>query len=457
MTQHPTEQSEHTCINVPCFFFSYARKDCDKYLKRFFEDLSNEVSNKEGLDRAKGQVSFRDLQDIEPGDDWEHEIADALQHSPVLVSVYTTWYFTREYCGKEFYIFLRRDPNVYIEDDCFRNSKNIIPLFWRNKRDLSRRKFPPKNLSFIQVFDPDPEEHDENKKRGLRQILVNSGGRGKYIKFINYLADKILDLYKKPLKPLAECPILGNVPSIFHDTEAWHKRHTTENSSKSAAQKFPVLSIPDKGLRLLLFSYAAIDGDEALHAEIAETCSLLPFPVGVPPLESGERDIVGITLDAVASRRGFDCQEIIIDTTSETVLRDIVRVIQKTIARNAIPVLIIGQQTNTSDVHTSLMEHVTHIPNAYVIVLLLLNRAKDNLRPGQMRGFPEINSEQVLVEKIDVQNDSFETVLGETFESLLFELMRRILVKGNVKRSVEFPGPTTNPLIDGPSSRRRYE
>lgn len=59
------------------FFFSYARLEQDTYLQRFVDDLSATVTRKV----AHMEPSFRDLDQIAPGDHWPTRLIDALQAS----------------------------------------------------------------------------------------------------------------------------------------------------------------------------------------------------------------------------------------------------------------------------------------------------------------------------------------------------------------------------------------
>ena len=316
----------------------------------------------------------------------------------------------------------------------------------------------PESLALIQVFDPDPEERDQRKKRGLRQLLTNGGRRGKYLQLIECLADRILDLsLEQPLQPLAERPVLGRVPSVFHDLASWQGHMPVNAPEPVEMPQFPVVPRLGKGLRILLCSSATIDGDAALPAKIVATCSPSPFPVGSPPLESGARDVVGITLDDIADRQGFDCQEIIIDTTSKAGLHDLAKVIQEASASNAIIVLIVGQQTMANAVRSSLMRYAAQVRDASVIMLMLVERAQDRVWPGQLKDRLEAHFNRMQVAVFDIRNASFEATLKEVFVSLLLDLKGQLASKGDVKRPVQHAGPTTPPLIDAPGSRRRHE
>ncbi|MEJ2694679.1 MAG: toll/interleukin-1 receptor domain-containing protein, partial [Candidatus Thiodiazotropha sp.] len=155
----------------PRFFLSYARGASDAYLVRFYKDLRREVAFREGLDNSakNKEVGFRDTDDIPSGADWPNELADALRSSWACVSVYTPLYFKREYCGKEFQVFLDRANVQYDAEGAAENARCIVPVLWASLQDLQRHKVPPavtKRINF---------RASNNQKRyeevGLRQIL----------------------------------------------------------------------------------------------------------------------------------------------------------------------------------------------------------------------------------------------------------------------------------------------
>lgn len=197
----------------PCFFFSYARKDRDRYLDKFFKDLSDRIESKGGRDPRLKEVSFRDLEQIEPGEDWEREIAAYLQHSLSLVCIYTPWYFKRPYCGKELQVFLNRQPGRTLQDGAIRNVTKILPILWEKERDLKRQGLPPRLLRYIQYMGG--AHHERYKNEGLRGILRRTGDRGAYVDLVEYFADRLLDEATDPLPPLPQTPDLKQLPSAF--------------------------------------------------------------------------------------------------------------------------------------------------------------------------------------------------------------------------------------------------
>lgn len=200
---------------TPKFFFSYARKDCDEYLKRFFDSLCDAIQRNEGLDRKKGEISFRDIDDIELGNDWGEYLERALQHSPVLVSVYTPWYFKRGYCGREFQVFLDRQGVEYRNGEA-RGSEKIIPILWIKKKHLDKKDLPPRVAKKIQYT---PGKHkDLYEERGMRGILIKCGRRPPFTEIVEDLADRILEVAEDdPLPPAEQAPSLEITANAFYE------------------------------------------------------------------------------------------------------------------------------------------------------------------------------------------------------------------------------------------------
>jgi hypothetical protein len=138
---------------VPRFFLSYARHDDDDYLKRFFTDLRQAVSR---LDtNAAYAPGFRDDEGVATGEDWNSTISAAVHSSNALVCVYTPRFFHREFCAKEFAVFIRRNRNAQykLQPDAEGNQKyqicdvrNIFPVLWISERDLTSPRSNAKPL-----------------------------------------------------------------------------------------------------------------------------------------------------------------------------------------------------------------------------------------------------------------------------------------------------------------------
>lgn len=105
-------QTHHTLVltNVGCgmyYFFSYARADASTYLLSFYNDLSEAVRSKTGLE-SPDAVGFRDADSIQPGSPWPVGIVSALSACKVFVYLHSPTYFNRDGCGREFEVIRRR-------------------------------------------------------------------------------------------------------------------------------------------------------------------------------------------------------------------------------------------------------------------------------------------------------------------------------------------------------------
>lgn len=190
------------------FFFSYARRDLDNYLRRFFEDLAQRV---EQLAPCRPEhATFRDLINIDVGDVWDSSLADALQRSRVLVSVYSPLYFSRPYCGKEFRVFMERGSGA-------KRATGILPVLWRSAKWLRDRDLPPEPIRFVQWENEDlPLSYLE---RGMRRVTMNR--RGTYNDCLQYFAQQIVQVAQEnPAPPLAELPSLIAVRNAFETKSA---------------------------------------------------------------------------------------------------------------------------------------------------------------------------------------------------------------------------------------------
>jgi hypothetical protein len=175
------------------FFFSYKRVSETAYQRKFFEDLSNEVRALRELDK-KVQVGFFD-QRINPGDEWEPRLAEALQDSKVLVCAYSPKYFESEYCGKEWQVFrMRRDLHVR-QRRAQGQADAVPPTFIRPVLWLPLPENLDPESTRLQVFRGTAEE--VGNREGLRYVLQQRASfRKLYTDYINQLARDIVETGK---------------------------------------------------------------------------------------------------------------------------------------------------------------------------------------------------------------------------------------------------------------------
>lgn len=190
------------------FFFSYTRGNANDYLMRFFEDLCTELREQKGLPK-NAEVAFFDQNDIELGEQWEKTIATALQHSKVMVCVYSPGYFKSPYCGKEWRVFhMRRE--AYRRRRLEAGEKDphlppvIKPVFWLAPlpTDLDEA------VAATQYIWGDPA--DEHNLNGLKYVLQKLNDyQALYTDYVRRLATEIREAAANyPLPQLEQLPAL---------------------------------------------------------------------------------------------------------------------------------------------------------------------------------------------------------------------------------------------------------
>lgn len=182
------------------FFLSYARNDADKYLDRFVEELNSRVRYLIGT-KQDGYVDRRELQ---LGEEWQDDIAEALCSSHTAVCLYSPSYFLSKACGKEMQIFLER-RRLYIKQNPGKKPANIIPLIWHPCDNI-----PPSIPDFQYRLAPSLD----NKLWGVWGLLdqeMETTFRG----LVQGIAARIRDAARTPLPPPLVRPIFSGVRSAF--------------------------------------------------------------------------------------------------------------------------------------------------------------------------------------------------------------------------------------------------
>jgi FxsC-like protein len=191
------------------FYFSYSRSNLDQYLKRFFEDLSVEVSIRLGLSRSDS-VGFFDEQDIAAGEQWSEITSRALRTSRLLVCMVSPGYLRSGYNGKEVAVFEQR---VRLTLDAAHEPRVFMPVIWSPvQRTL------PGPLGRIQLADERfPVEYREN---GLRYLMRLRRFEDHYHEVTSLLADALVDAHQSgPLPLLDNVRPLNEVPDALAGLE----------------------------------------------------------------------------------------------------------------------------------------------------------------------------------------------------------------------------------------------
>jgi FxsC-like protein len=191
------------------YFFSYARENRNDDLDRFVKNLHDTIRLKKYFPHE--EVEFFDGDAIEIGAPWKDTLSTGLRTSRVFLALCSPDYINREYCGKEFTVFLER-YRAYVKSASAKDSPMLIlPILWgapgASLRDV---------ISEFQYTDDDfPPVY---AKEGLRYMMQLKEHEDDYTKFVNRLAQKIVEASAAhPLPDLANLRPLDQVASAFHD------------------------------------------------------------------------------------------------------------------------------------------------------------------------------------------------------------------------------------------------
>ena len=163
---------------MPFFFFSYARNDAqDAYLRKFFDELTVEVSVRLGIDPSA--AGFIDT-NMPPGSPWAEATAQALATCKVFIPVYSPSFFQSSYCGREWHCFSQRLA------DSESSSELILPVWWLP----SGANFPACAES---IQDPRDGYSDAFRNYGLRFLRQLKRNRSDYQRFLTTFAAQAIE------------------------------------------------------------------------------------------------------------------------------------------------------------------------------------------------------------------------------------------------------------------------
>ena len=191
---------------TPLFFFSYATDDADPVLDRIFTELESEVRRLSGASKEDA-VGFKYQRDNKTGDHWPTELINALMSCRVIVPAYSPRYFLREYCGREFGVFLSRCEQYALQHGS--TTTAILPFTLIPFRNPLPARVEP--ILFAR-YEYGATYADE----GLLQLRKLKRYRDEYWLFIRKFAERIVDVAESP--PL---PTLEPVPNITTFTSAF--------------------------------------------------------------------------------------------------------------------------------------------------------------------------------------------------------------------------------------------
>lgn len=207
----------------PVFFVSYARADAEfpehrEHLEQFVKELSALVAIK--MPTPLEGVSFIDGS-IHTGDVWSDTLGQALMQCRMGLTLYSPNYFTRDWCGKEFQVFLnRRRPGAA--------GTGIVPVWWSNK-------FPGLPSCTSPIQHNEGAFPSEYASMGVHQLVtLKSTFPAQYQFTLNLLADRIVAGAKaQHLDPLLNLDP-DKISSAWEESAANDPQsHTQGNISKT--------------------------------------------------------------------------------------------------------------------------------------------------------------------------------------------------------------------------------
>lgn len=205
------------------FFLSYARRNdlsralsadddkSKKLIRRLYEDLAAELINGGVMQSTKlEEVGFFDQVGIEPGDQWDVTVAEALRTARVMLCLFTRNYFNSKVCGQEFEVFRRR-VKKYADANAGRHAPLIIPVLWHRPDRLPT--LPKAVVDLQYTYD---EFNDVYTREGLEYVMRLEKHRDDYEQFVMKLRDHVIDVTARhQLEPLSGVPPLTEVPNPF--------------------------------------------------------------------------------------------------------------------------------------------------------------------------------------------------------------------------------------------------
>jgi FxsC-like protein len=367
------------------FFLSYSSADNDENLRTFWKDLANELRKPAVIPASvdEDKIGFRDKKEIDVGANWRNTLSTALQHSRVLLCLYSKAYFNSEYCGKEFAIFRSRvesyvaTPPVPAEEP-----RLIIPILW----DLPKRlpESLPQAVQFIQYKYED--FGDLYTRYGLSYLMkIKEPENGiAYNKFVIQLADIIYEqATAHKLKSVLPVPPIENINSAFHVSAA-----PPVAAAPQVATQLPAdAAVPAaKGYDVAWFVYVA--GRDADYQNIRKSRESYGKQGGFDWTPYPVEERIGRIATSVASRNKFQPETLLMS-------RNLIKHLREAEDNNTPVVLIVDPWVMKLPSYTETMSELDRNRLATSVVLIVWNdedqetsQTADELREILRKTFP---------------------------------------------------------------------
>ncbi|MDX3691370.1 TIR-like protein FxsC [Streptomyces europaeiscabiei] len=215
MVQAASQATRSTVSSDPyVFFMSYARtpvkgarvkKDpSDVALEEFHNLLCSNIMQLTDHDGEEAP-GFLD-QGMDTGADWESRIKHALATCRVFVPIYNTRYFTREWCGREWDAFARRQEEQLRTRPYTGNA--IVPVLWVGEQHLT---LPPVAAKAHYAHPKLGKEYLQAGLYGFKQ----AGRSGKYRNSVWELAQMIVKVAQQTSLESCDLELFKDLRNVF--------------------------------------------------------------------------------------------------------------------------------------------------------------------------------------------------------------------------------------------------
>jgi FxsC-like protein len=393
------------------FFLSYARGPDDPYIRRFYDDLCNEVRAHAGLDQTD-EVGFFDIHNIELGDHWPQALVDAIAKCSCFLALYSPAYFLSRPCGREWTLFAQRsagggNPRV----------QGLVPVVW----------LPPKELPEVAQsihYGIDVQEAAYHQ-HGLRQMLRLHSLHDPYYVFLNAIATHIVAVAgsdQAPPSGLSEQDF-ARLDSAFHPPGPGAV-------SGSADTLHFVVAAPTRAEAEAIARDGSFYGTDPLHWS--------PFGPGRPLRDYAQK---------VASEYGFEATFAGLDQLTER--------IKTARQRNHIVVLLVDPWCVDVAAHRDLLRDYDRQREQVSAMLVVMSPvdAQTEANSGRLAdlmsevlGSSERRLGQIMSRRSIITGPSFEADLAV----VLAEARNRLVVDGQISRRPPPGKYPPRPMLEGP-------
>ncbi len=211
------------------------------------------------------EVGFRDTQGIEFGSNWPDSLAEGLACCQTFVPVFTPTYFTRPYCGREWWAFRSRVER-YAREHSGQAPRLILPVLWTAPHYLPGDL--PEEIREIQFTHHDLGEY--YSKEGLLQVMKQGRKcKNDYEKFVEEFAEKLRAAWRQwALTPGPRCQFRDT--RNFFELRKSQVRTATDGGEAASGGGVPAVTP----------TAPAIPGSEARaqQARVPEGITAAPLP-----------------------------------------------------------------------------------------------------------------------------------------------------------------------------------